>query len=256
MSQINTQKVTKPIQLLSAWLVGLIAINGSFLTAAANIDGWEKSLLVIAAVINVPIFLVAIFILQTKFRPELQEDSFYSKYLDSKSNRVVRVGKLDLIEKELEVIKTQVINKPAQQVATAKQGFNWGRISINDNLSDFEEIKTYFKENNIPIYDIFGKTKGVTDIPAGRYISIDHGVSFPVIVEILKLGIKFNMDGYAYYSAQDEFSTDDVLIGSYSDHVDHKFFPINEELKNLLEEKIELSELKWFEKKGVVSTVN
>ena len=84
--KFEAQKVTKPIQLLAAWLVGLMAIDGMFLGAASRITGWEQSVLVIAAVFNVPLFLGAIFLLQTKFRPELQEDSYYATYLNSKTN--------------------------------------------------------------------------------------------------------------------------------------------------------------------------
>lgn len=82
--KINPDKITKPIQLLAAWLVGLILVNCSFLTAASHLTdpSWIPPLLVIAAVLNVPIFLVSLFLLQTKFRPEMQEDTFYSKYLE------------------------------------------------------------------------------------------------------------------------------------------------------------------------------
>lgn len=81
--RINPEKVTKPIQLLAAWLVGLIVVNASFLLAAQQISrpDWASSLLVIAAVLNVPVFIVALFLLQTKFRPQMQEDSYYAQYL-------------------------------------------------------------------------------------------------------------------------------------------------------------------------------
>lgn len=81
--RINPEKVTKPIQLLAAWLVGLILVNASFLLAAQQITrpDWASSLLVIAAVVNVPIFIIALFLLQTKFRPQMQEDSYYAQYL-------------------------------------------------------------------------------------------------------------------------------------------------------------------------------
>lgn len=83
--KIEAHKVTKPIQLLAAWLVGLILVNGSLLTAAATIKtpAWAPNLLVIATVLNVPLFLICIFVLQTKFRPEMQEDTYYSKYLEA-----------------------------------------------------------------------------------------------------------------------------------------------------------------------------
>lgn len=85
--RIEPHKITKPIQLLAAWLIGLVLVNGSFLAAATSIaePSWIRVLLTIACVINVPLFLAAIFLLQTKFRPEMQEDTYYSKYLESKT---------------------------------------------------------------------------------------------------------------------------------------------------------------------------
>lgn len=88
--QIRPERITRPFQLLAAWLTGLVAIDGAFLTAAKYLSEptWVPGLLVAAAVVNVPLFLVAIFILQTRFRPEMQEDAYYSKYLEDKHNRV------------------------------------------------------------------------------------------------------------------------------------------------------------------------
>lgn len=88
--QIRPERVTKPIQLLAAWLVGLIIVNGAFLTGAVMIakPAWAPAWLVVAAIINVPVFIAAIFVLQTRFRPEMQEDVFYSQYLESKTGTV------------------------------------------------------------------------------------------------------------------------------------------------------------------------
>lgn len=85
---IKPEKITKPMQLLAAWLLGLILINTTFLTAASQIvkPVWASGCLVIAAIINVPLFLMSIFLLQTKFRPEMQEDEYYSKHLERKYN--------------------------------------------------------------------------------------------------------------------------------------------------------------------------
>ncbi|WP_426785291.1 hypothetical protein ACP3TB_17225 [Rahnella variigena] len=80
---INPEKITKPIQLLSAWLLGMLLVNSTFLFAAKEIQNpsWASSLLVIAAVVNVPVFLISLFLLQTKFRPQMQEDQYYAEYL-------------------------------------------------------------------------------------------------------------------------------------------------------------------------------
>ena len=89
--KIDASKITKPIQLLAAWLIGLIIVNGSFLAAAAKLSTptWAPTLLVIACVMNVPLFLICIFLLQTKFRPEMQEDRYYSEYL---SKQIESIG--------------------------------------------------------------------------------------------------------------------------------------------------------------------
>jgi hypothetical protein len=85
-TRIHPEKITRPFQLLAAWLSGLILIDGSFLMAASQIriPEWAAGLLVIMSVVNVPLFLTSIFLLQTKFRPEMQEDIYYSKYLEQK----------------------------------------------------------------------------------------------------------------------------------------------------------------------------
>lgn len=84
--RIKPGQITRPIQLLAAWLAGLLALDGTFLLGAATISSpaWVPSLLAIAAVASVPLFLVAIFILQTRFRPEMQEDPYYATYLATK----------------------------------------------------------------------------------------------------------------------------------------------------------------------------
>ncbi|MGK0174870.1 MAG: hypothetical protein ACI9AT_001252 [Ulvibacter sp.] len=88
-NKIEPHKITKPIQLLAAWLTGLSIIDIAFLTAASQITSpaWAPGLLVVAAVVNVPIFVLSIFLLQTKFRPEMEEDSYYSDYLNKKADR-------------------------------------------------------------------------------------------------------------------------------------------------------------------------
>ena len=114
---IKPEKVTKPIQLLAAWLLGLVLIDTLFLTASASIEQplWGPNALIIAAIINVPLFLVSLFTLQTKFRPEMQEDTYYSKYLENKKsindrNAIVPPTATE-IAKEI-IDKTSKISKP------------------------------------------------------------------------------------------------------------------------------------------------
>jgi len=82
-SRITPEKIKKPFQLLAAWLVGMTVVVTAFLTGARLIQNpaWAPGALVIAAIASVPVFLLCLFLLQTRFRPELQEDEFYSEYL-------------------------------------------------------------------------------------------------------------------------------------------------------------------------------
>lgn len=81
--QIAPERVTRPIQLLAAAFVFVIALDGTFLAAAATIErpSWASGLLVVAAIVNVPIALLGVFALQTRFRPQMQEDHYYAEWL-------------------------------------------------------------------------------------------------------------------------------------------------------------------------------
>ena len=118
--QIVPHKITKPIQLLAAWLAGLAVINGSFLAGAGTIHNpsWIPALLAIAAVVNVPLFILSLFLLQTRFRPEMQEDTFYSKYLERKYSHTVppQSRPIDL-EKQFRMLADDIVH----QVSETKQ---------------------------------------------------------------------------------------------------------------------------------------
>lgn len=68
-------------------MAGLVLLVGSFLAGARVLTkpDWVPPLLVIAAVSLVPLFLLLLFLMQTKFRPQLQEDVYYSKWLASQT---------------------------------------------------------------------------------------------------------------------------------------------------------------------------
>jgi hypothetical protein len=79
---IEPEKVTKPIQLTAAWFAALVLLVGAFLTASDRVDqpSWLPVVYALAAVAAVPLFAWLVFRLQTRYRPELQEDAYYSKY--------------------------------------------------------------------------------------------------------------------------------------------------------------------------------
>lgn len=81
--KIEAHKITKPIQLMAVWFIALLLIDSAFLTAAANISipSLLAPALAISAIIFVPLFLGGVFLMQTVFRKELQDDQFYSEWL-------------------------------------------------------------------------------------------------------------------------------------------------------------------------------
>jgi len=232
---ISPKNVTKPIQLLAAWLVGLIVVNGALLGTAVKIDvSWERSALVLAAIFNVPLFLAAIFLLQTKFRPELQEDAFYSKYISRKSNSIVSLNKVDVLEERIVSLQ-----KELQRTIDVRQvGFSnkpseldWSdwRIAINDYLPFFKNIRAAFKEANIPVALIFGQVDKSGPLK-NRIISISQEMDHRHVAALLNVLAKFAFDGINFwYPVKDVGETEDVYIGSYG--VERPDIPFTDEVK-------------------------
>src|SRR6266849_6719226 len=93
---IEPSSVTRPFQLLAAWLVALLTLCSAFLFAARTIEkpSWAAGFLVIVAVALVPIFLGCMFLLQTRFRPEMQEDKFYLEYIKEQQKTTALANRL------------------------------------------------------------------------------------------------------------------------------------------------------------------
>jgi hypothetical protein len=83
--QIQPDRITKPFQMLAVWMAALVLLVGSLLTAARLLTqpDWLPPFLAISAVVLVPLFLVLLFLMQTKFRAQLQEDAYYAQWLVS-----------------------------------------------------------------------------------------------------------------------------------------------------------------------------
>lgn len=246
--KIEPHRVTKPIQLLAAWLVGLILVDTSFLVGAGTITepSWVPALLAIAAVVNVPLFIVALFLLQTRFRPEMQEDTFYSAYLETKTAGTKITVKENLVdsvnaklsesqlrtEESLEEIRalldtdstsqTPRIDKIADQIAELSEKVqatggliskvaSWSgkSVAVNKMLSD--EFIQNLKDENIPINDKFG-----TGIPKESVIAIGDGFSLEQITSVLRCAP--GSDWWVVFAAADEELGEyknTILIGSY-----------------------------------------
>lgn len=81
--RIEPHKITKPIQLLAVWLAALVLLFGAFLAGSRLVADppWLRPVFGIAAVAIVPSFMLLIFVMQTRYRSELQDDSYYAEFL-------------------------------------------------------------------------------------------------------------------------------------------------------------------------------
>jgi hypothetical protein len=115
--RIEAHLITKPIQLLAAWLIGLVLTVSAFFAAARLITtpDWVPGLLSVAAVLCVPGFLLCIFLLQTKFRPEMQEDSCYSAYLLQQRQAMVKQKEREAgLEAEIRTVESKLAEAGGQ----------------------------------------------------------------------------------------------------------------------------------------------
>jgi len=247
--RIDPKTVTKPIQLLAAWLVGLIAVDITFLTTAAqlNTEGWEREALVVAAIANVPVFLLALFVLQTKFRPELQEDSFYSQYLDKKTNKVVKVGRDETLEREISALRSEIQlltnlklrESQADVPDTTASRLNEFKIGLNKHLTDFANLRSLLREKEIRLSEVFG----AEEPPDNRIMAVSQFLSRDDRVPAIKLACEMNLDGYVYFNPFEEEIEEDILIGAYGDLE----YPITEELTAMMQNDPESGDLRAYE---------
>ena len=254
--KIEPQNVTKPIQLLAAWLVGLILINSTFLGAAKVITQptWAAGFLVIAAIINVPIFLYLIYSLQTKFRAELQEDTYYAKHLEKitgqvskpssqnesflnalKSIQTSNNNQFEEINKNLEDLsnalseesiskdKTENLLEKITEAKTSLHQIEKNKIKksttifVNDLIPEFKSIIQLLIESNFKISDTFGSTSVDKVPPKTLTISYSKDTNKLVLKEIYLLlkPFKFNRIDFNEENIENDYST--IYIGSYID---------------------------------------
>ncbi|MCH7423622.1 MULTISPECIES: hypothetical protein [Shewanella] len=219
---IEAKSITKPIQLLAAWLVGLIFVNGTFLMTAQSLISieWLAASLVIASIANVPIFLVSLFLLQTKFRAEIQEDHYYSQYLKDKLGRDFQskpeIVELPIIEAE-EVIDTGLWSDTT--------------VMFNPHLKISDLVKQCLENSEIPITKEFGQKNWIPEfvVGIGRYLTYDQVSQLLTSLNAIKeIRVAFANDDDTLYEWDKT-----VLIGSYYYDVKDKSLSISEAISEL-----------------------
>lgn len=217
--KFEPHKITKPIQLLAAWLAGLVAVNGLFLFAAAKISHPPliPYILTVAAIVNVPVFLLAVYRLQTKYRREIQEDHYYSKYLGSLTGNT-----------PIEPIPNTLVTwTSAEEGAASSEDqsrskhrailqHRWdAKIAVNRFRSDLLEILAVLKDNGIPFSEAFGSE--TNEAPPYFQIAVGYNVAV-VEIKLTVLAFGHYREGrislIAPHEEPNELS-DTILIGSY-----------------------------------------
>jgi len=234
--RIVPAQVTKPIQLLAAWLVGLIAIDGTFLTAARLISSppWAAGLLVIAAVLSVPVFLGCLFLLQTRFRPEMQEDMFYSKHLERKFSQ--QSQKMTTIEATNHDFVGNFISSSSRP-KVRQNAMSSSYVSVNDLLPNFRDVIRELNSISIKPAQTFGSTSTILKPPKRFVISVGINTPYDLAQKIIRKLRDLSLDGVGI--GWDEADTDMIYIGAYSYDVGHNFVPVSSpDFERLIDENI------------------
>ncbi|WOX52218.1 hypothetical protein R2E40_21095 [Aeromonas sp. CD] len=271
--KINPNQVTKPIQLLAAWLVGLILINGSFLSAAKVIESpeWASGFLVVAAVLNVPAFLILIFFLQTKFRAELQEDTFYSKHLEKVTGMYKDTGDIHLIEAKIRkenndrvislvnAVEKLLISLPndigseSGSISTHNKFIelkgttadeengnykNIAKVALNDLMPNYKDALSSLLRAGYTVVQVFGSNSKDKKPPQNLTITYRNDVPKKALRELYELfkPYGFNRIDLDQNTRPNFFDLPNIYIGSYVDDYsdEHKSIEVNEALEALL----------------------
>lgn len=189
---IKPEKITKPFQLLAAWLVGLIIVNASFIGGARLIDhpSWGAAVLIIAAVANVPIFIGSIFLLQTKFRPEMQTDDYYYEY-----KKEERKNELNKVQLRIDTERKQKMNINASIIKAVKISDSTKRVFEVEKLinkSDEYMLKMKYSSSKL-LYNLLDevysakKQKNISVLikknPDNKFINNPTKEIYPLMVD-------------------------------------------------------------------------
>lgn len=178
----------------------------------------ESLALVGAAILNVPIFLIAVFLLQTRFRPELQEDSYYSTYLSQKTNEPISVRKEDI---KLTELSQKIVNLEAtiierQSPGTSGELLKGVLFGVNKLLPNRDEIKTILRGKGILGVSSFGNPEL---LPPKFAVAISEHLPKQVSNYIIEIAKEAGATHYGFFDNLEEETAEEVLFGAY--HADH-----------------------------------
>ncbi|HTJ48460.1 MAG TPA: hypothetical protein VL443_03320 [Cyclobacteriaceae bacterium] len=206
-NQIKPEKITKPIQLLAVWLIGLILLVGSLLSASATIKSpdWLPAFFAISAVTIIPVFLFLIFMLQTKFRPEMQEDLFYSKYLDKNTMTFEYADRNDSFSFETTKLREEIISISEE---TKRELENVKKLIDKDGVKTKEEteIETIIENSDNRLEQL----KAIVKLAS---IDLRINVSLPKYVHITQVVQKIGFTKYTEFGHKK--GTPEMFLASF-----------------------------------------
>lgn len=249
-SRIQPEKITRPIQLLAVWFVALTVIDGTFLVTARTVSiVWIQGMLVLASIINVYVFVFCLYRLQTRFRREIQEDSYYSKSLGKRQistaaltqikrslseSRASTFVVLEKIQAEIASLSSVVVQNSqgvpqlvqplqiiAEQVdrteAALEAGELWGDVTIylNDLLPQYGEIKQSLLDSGISVFETFGSTSRSAHVPAVFSIAFGRDLGIEVMQEMLRRALVFGAEVTEIANEALDWDLGHVYMGSY-----------------------------------------
>lgn len=129
-----------------------------FAATSMSPNSWEPGALTIAAIANVPLFIGALFVLQTNFRPELQEDSYCSSYLNNRTNQVITISKKDALVEALEDRIKQIEARDLEPHSVSAHSFlSELSFGVNAHLVNQAEIEEALFEAGVDLIRVFVK---------------------------------------------------------------------------------------------------
>lgn len=149
--RIQASKILQPMQLFAAFLVALIVLEGSILTAARfiEISNWASAVLVIAAICIIPLFLFAPVVILKLSRGELLEGRLWVEW-----------------QKRVQDVASQKVEVDSERVSSFIQECSVVKKESLDEL--FKQIKTIDKKK--PILLTLELPKKVNEeAPSNRY---------------------------------------------------------------------------------------
>lgn len=268
--QFRPEKITKPIQLLAVWFSGLVILVSALLTAANSINEppWLTSLMVISAIAIIPIFLFFIFLMQTKYRPQMQDDSFYSKYLDQTTNQILNISDENIVsDKELkmnqniEFLKTHsnklkelnsLLNTEENTVANKKLSERLSELiketdsviiksgsTIDVQLNDLLPYHNFIYSalSNYSFINLSKFKSSQKEPPTKLLLSIGRNIEPKIVSIIIDMLLQMEPKIFITFIGESGFIAikrkNQIVIGSYAyNSPERKVFEVNSNLRN------------------------